>query len=69
MNDSFSEIKRASLGRLKRSLEELKEAPNFIVLDGTATKDIILNAEKVGCRFLVAKNFETTDTKINLLSL
>ena len=39
-----------------------------IVMDGTATKPMIIAAEDAGVKAIVAKNFSTTDTSIELLS-
>ncbi|MCR4327593.1 MAG: DNA primase DnaG [Nanoarchaeota archaeon] len=41
----------------------------IIVLDGSATGMIVKSAEGAGVQVIVAKNFQTTDTKIKLLSL
>lgn len=69
LNDSLEEIKTVSVKTLGSALRRLSEKPSAIVLDGNATGGIIQSAEDVGCQILVAKNFSTTDTKIQLLSL
>lgn len=42
-----------------------------IIMDGTATPNIIKTAEKIGCSYIVAKNFviRDTKTKVNLISV
>ncbi len=40
-----------------------------IIIDGTVTNSAIRAAEDAGCQVIVAKNFTTTDTDIQLLSL
>ena len=69
LDNSFNEIKRISISRLISFLKETKQEPTFIIIDGPATKSIITASENSGCKWILAKNFETTDTKINLLSL
>ena len=69
LDENFKEIKsvssRAVGGFLKRSDRKIIG----IVIDGTATKNIIQVAEDVGVQVIVASNFGTTDTSIKLLSL
>jgi len=40
-----------------------------IVMDGTATANIVKSAEKTGCQNLIARNFAFTETDMNLISL
>jgi DNA primase len=51
-------------GTLKRT-----QGTAIIVIDGTATNAIIKASEEVDVKAIVAKNFQTTDTSIKLLSL
>ena len=66
-NEKLEDIKKLPAGRLG-SLE-LDEAPFVIAMDGTATPRIIENCEKLGCSNLIASNFVSSDTDINLVSM
>ncbi len=66
-DDSLKEIKKVSIRNLGTTLKKIKEA-FAIVIDGTVTAPIIRAAEESQCKTIVAKNFATTDTKIQLLS-
>ena len=68
LDSSFSEIKKVSARSVAGILGKLREKPGAIVIDGTATNPTIKSAEDAGVRAIVAKNFTTTDTKIELLS-
>ncbi|OGJ12932.1 hypothetical protein A3K82_01560 [Candidatus Pacearchaeota archaeon RBG_19FT_COMBO_34_9] len=69
LDSSLNEIKSVSVKVLSGFLNRIREKPIVIVIDGTATKPIIISAEEAGCRVIVAKNFATTDTSIKLMSL
>ncbi len=64
-NDKLERIKKGPVRRL--SSLELNEAPYVIAIDGTATPRIIEICEKLGCNNLIATNFVSTDTNINLI--
>lgn len=66
-NQDLEVIKKIPVGRLG-SLE-LEEEPYVIAIDGTATPIIIKNCEDLGCNNLIATNFVSSDTDINLVSL
>jgi DNA primase len=66
LGGSLEEMKKVSVRGLSAALKKIK--PSFIVIDGTATVPIINAAENTDCKAIVAKNFATTDTKIQLLS-
>ena len=80
ISDSLKGTEKASL--LGKDLEELRtisarsvsgslrrtKGVVAIVIDGTATNAIIGSAEESNIQVIVAKNFQTTDTKIKLLS-
>jgi DNA primase len=68
LNNTLSEIKNISVKTLASSLERLREKPVAVIIDGIATKSIIISAEDIGIKVIVAKNFATTDTKIKLMS-
>lgn len=67
LDKDLNEIKEVSARGLNLSLKKSKDA-KVIVVDGTATNNLIKTAEEEGCKVIVAKNFTTTDTKIKLLS-
>ncbi len=69
LDSSLNEIKKVSVRGLSVALRKMREQPFIIVLDGTVTSSIISASEDIGIQIIVAKNFATTDTKINLLSL
>jgi len=69
LNDKLEEIKSISTRSLISFLRKSKPNPLAIIIDGTVTSSIIQIAEEIHCKVLVAKNFATTDTNIELLSL
>ena len=69
LDESLEEIKRVSVKSLNSILRRLRENPSVIIIDGTVTGSIIKAAEEAKCQAIVAKNFATTDTNIQLLSL
>lgn len=68
LNSSLEEIKTISVRGMNSSLRKLGKKPSVIVMDGTATGSIIKTAEEIGSQTIVAQNFTTTDTELNLLS-
>ena len=69
LEDKLEEIKAISTRSLNSTLRRSGIKPLIIIIDGTVTNFIIQIAEEVGCKVIVAKNFATTDTNIELLSL
>ena len=69
LDDSLNEIKKVSVKILAGTLSRSREKPTAIVIDGTATRAIIISAEEVKTKVIAAKNFATTDTNIKLISL
>ncbi len=69
LDKNLKEIRSISVKSLVSILRRSSEVPEIIILDGTVTIPIIQSAEEVGCKIIAAKNFATTDTKIQLLSL
>lgn len=67
LDNSLKEIKSVSVRMLGLTLSKTREA-FAIVIDGTATLSVIKSAEEINCRVIIAKNFATTDTKIQLMS-
>jgi len=69
LDDKLEEIKTISTRSLTGFLRRNKSKPLAIIIDGTVTRFIIQIAEEINCKVIVAKNFATTDTNIELLSL
>lgn len=65
-NKKLERIKKIPLRKIY-SLD-LNEQPYIIAVDGTATPKIIEICENLGCSNLIATNFVSTDTNINLVS-
>ncbi len=68
LDSSLEEIKSVSIRAIVTTLRKIRKKPFVIIIDGTATASTIKAAEESGIKTLVAKNFTTTDTKIELLS-
>jgi len=68
LDEDLKEIRKISAKAISSSLRRTKDKPFAVVIDGTATGSILKNAETAEVRVLVATNFVTTDTKIELLS-
>lgn len=69
LNRNLEEIKNVSAKSISTSLKNLKDKPYAIIIDGTVTPAIIKSAESAGCRVVMGKNFSTTDTDMELMSL
>jgi len=69
LDSKLNEIKKISVKSLASSLQRMRDRPTIIVIDGTATNNIIISAEEIGTQVIVAKNFATTNTSIKLMSL
>ncbi|HTY43941.1 MAG TPA: DNA primase DnaG [Patescibacteria group bacterium] len=68
LDNSLKEIKNVSVKLLSGSLNRMREKPSVIIIDGSATIPIIRAAEDANVKVISAKNFGTTDTKIQLMS-
>lgn len=68
LDESLKEMKSVASKALTITIKKSKDAPFAIIVDGTATPPTISAAEERGVEFIVAKNFTTTDTKIELMS-
>jgi len=68
LDNSLNSFKEVSVKGLGLTLKKLREKPFAIVIDGTVTGSTLKNAEDAGTQVLVANNFVTTDTNIQLLS-
>jgi len=66
-NENMEVIRKLPLGRLGHF--ESGEEVHVIAINDTATPNIIRAVENIGAANLVAKNFTTTDTDVNLVSL
>ena len=70
LNENLENMKDVSVKTLASTLQRLKLNSQIfsVIVDGTVNGNIIGSAEERGVKVIVAKNFTTTDTKINLLS-
>tara|TARA_Y100000034_G_scaffold107346_1_gene136798 strand:+ start:62 stop:1201 length:1140 start_codon:yes stop_codon:yes gene_type:complete len=69
LDSELNEIKKISVKTLSNTLRRIDKKPSVIVIDGTVTSPIIYSAEEANVGVIAAKNFATTDTNIELLSL
>lgn len=68
LDSSLNEIKKVSPKSISISLKKLRESPFAMIIDGTATVSTIRISEESGVKFIVAKNFTTTETSLDLMS-
>ncbi len=68
LDSALGELKDISAKSVSGSLKRTRGVA-IIVMDGVATNAIIRASEEVNVKVIVAKNFQTTDTNIKLLSL
>jgi len=68
LDSSLQEIKKVSSKGLASALRNIREKPSVIIIDGVAAVSAIKAAEEHGVKVIVAKNFTTTDTNLELLS-
>lgn len=68
LDSNLNELKEVSAKTIAGSLRRI-EGASVIVIDGTVTASLIRSAEENKIQIIVAKNFQTTDTQIKLLSL
>ncbi len=69
LDENLEEIKSVQAKALSGTLRRIRNRPSIIVIDGIATNGLIHAAEEAGCQVVVAQNFSTTDTSMQLLSL
>ncbi len=69
LDDKLEEIKKVSIKGLGNTILRMEEKPNIMIIDGTVTAHMLRDSEEAGVQVIVAKNFATTDTDIQLLSL
>jgi DNA primase len=68
INKNLEVFKEVNEKALSRVLGRLDEIPYVIIVDGTVNETMLKNAESANCKVLVANNFKSTNTKIQLLS-
>ena len=68
LDSSLNEIKKVSARGVVGMLRKISGNVSAIVIDGTVTQTVIRSAEESKVQVIVAKNFTSTDTKIELLS-
>ena len=68
LDEKLEEIKAVPARGLSGALKRMRNKPFAIIIDGTVTKGVITSAEEANTKVIAAKNFATTDTKIELLS-
>lgn len=69
LDENLEEMKSVPAKSLSGALRRVRKSPSVIIIDGIATNGVISAAEEAGCQVIVAKNFSTTDTHMQLLSL
>lgn len=62
-------IQKVPGGEIIPVLNAMRGRVYALIIDGIATLSIIRTAERVGCKHLVARNFASCQTRINLVSL
>jgi len=67
LNNNLEEVKRISSRAITITLKKSSEKPFIIIIDGTATKTAISVAEESGVKAIAARNFTSTNTKIDLI--
>ncbi len=68
LDSTLKDLKEVSAKAISGTLKRTRGVA-AIVIDGAATGTVIKSSEELGVQVIVAKNFQTTDTKIKLLSL
>lgn len=69
LDSSFNEMKSIPAKTLSGTLRRMRTKPSIMIFDGTVISSTIRASEDAGIQVIVAKNFATTDTNIQLLSL
>ncbi len=69
LNESLENIKEVSKKGVSTALAKSDIKPFAIIVDGTATTNMIKKAEEIGCKVIIAKNFATTSSMIKLLTI
>ncbi|MEM2956512.1 MAG: DNA primase DnaG [Candidatus Pacearchaeota archaeon] len=70
LDNNLKSVRKVSSDDLTFALRNSRVKIYAIILDGLATNAMIKTAERIGCKYFIAKNFSVSEeTKINLLSL
>jgi DNA primase len=69
LDSKLNVLEKVPISELSKALNNLKNKVYALILDGTATPYIIKLAERTTCKHLVARNFASYRTNINLVSL
>ncbi len=69
LDNNLKEMKKISAKTITTALRKAKDKPFVIIIDGAATKKAINAAEESGIKAIAARNFTTTDTKIELIGI
>jgi hypothetical protein len=69
LNSRLEILRKVPIGELAFTLSRLGEEVYAVILDGTASPEIIRTAERTSCKHIVARNFTAFTTKINLISV
>ena len=69
LDENLEEIKNVSLRALSITLKRMEEKPFALIFDGLVSVPAIKAAEETGIKIIAAKNFTTTDTKIQLIGI
>ena len=68
LDQNLEEIKKVPIRGLGGSLKRMRNRPFAMIVDGTVTGSMMKASEESRIGTIVAKNFATTDTEIELLS-
>lgn len=68
-DENLEEIKSVSEKTLSGTLKRMRKNPFAIIVDGTVNSGILGAAEEAGCKIILAKNFATVDSSIELMSM
>jgi 5S rRNA maturation endonuclease (ribonuclease M5) len=69
LDSELNIIRKVPLSELIFALNSVRNEVYAVILDGTATSELIRTCERTSCKHIVAKNFASFTTRINLVSL
>ena len=69
LDANLETMKNVSARTLTGTLRRMQDKPAVLVIDATVTSSTLKAAEEAGVQAIAAKNFATTETSIQLLSL
>lgn len=67
-NSNLEIVREVSEKSAAISLRKTREKPFALIIDGTATNNIIRTAEELGVQVLIAKNFASTSSNLMMMS-